>query len=151
MPEKTKRPIGRPTKYDPSFCDLIIDEMGKGYSLDAASVRIGVNASSLYLWQQQHPDFSKAIEEGRRRALQWWEDRALNVADGKPGNQQMISLALRNRSRAANGWVDTQKLEHSGPDGSPIQTHNTLDVSGLDNEQLDALMSALEASIAAKK
>lgn len=151
MPEKTRRPIGRPTKYDPSFCDLIIEEMGKGYSLDAASVRIGVNASSLYLWQQQHPDFSKAIEEGRRRALQWWEDRALNVADGKPGNQQMISLALRNRSRAANGWVDTQKLEHSGPDGSPIQTQNTLDVSGLNSDQLDALMTALEASVALKK
>jgi transposase-like protein len=151
MPEKTRRPIGRPTKYDPSFCDLIIEEMGKGYSLDAASVRIGVNASSLYLWQQQHPDFSKAIEEGRRRALQWWEDRALNVADGKPGNQQMISLALRNRSRAANGWVDTQKLEHSGPDGSPIQTQNTLDVSVLNSDQLDALMTALEASFALKK
>jgi transposase-like protein len=147
MPNK----VGRPTKYDPAFCQQIIDEMAKGFSLDAASVRIGVNASSLYAWQKEHPDFSKAIEEGRRKAIQWWEERALNVAEGKPGNQQMISLALRNRSRSANGWVDTQKLEHSGPDGSPIQTQNTLDVSALNSDQLDALMTALEASVALKK
>jgi hypothetical protein len=44
------------------------------------------------------------------------------MANGEAGNTQFVMLGLRNRSRAATGWNnDTVKLEHSGPEGGPLE------------------------------
>ena len=116
-----ERPVGRPTLYRRELCDQIIAAMGEGLSADAAAAKIGISVRSLYHWQHEHPEFLQAIYEGRIRALLWWEERALAMAHGKPGSAQIVSLGLRNRSRAASGWVDTNKVELSGPNGSPMQ------------------------------
>ena len=69
------------------------------------------------------------------------------LASGAPGNAAIVGLGLKNRSRAASGWHhDSQRLEHSGPDGGPIRREATvrqLDVSGLTLEELEALEKAL--------
>jgi hypothetical protein len=71
------------------------------------------------------------------------------MAEGKPGSAQIVTLGLKNRSRAASGWHDAQRLEHSGPDGGPVQQQvvRQLDVSTLNEEQLEALESALLATM----
>ena len=89
-PERT---VGRPTLYRPELCDQIIAAMGEGLSADAAAAKIGISVRSLYIWQQEHPAFMHAIQEGRIRALLWWEERALAMAQGKPGSAQIVSLA----------------------------------------------------------
>ena len=80
---------------------------------------------------------ARAIETGRAKALLFWEKRAIAVANGEGGNAQTISLALRNRSRSASGWHDAARLEHSGPDGSPLQVQQQATV-------LDAKMMTTE-------
>ena len=126
---ETERPIGRPTLYRPELCDQIIAAMGEGLSVDAAAAKVGISVRSLYNWQQEHPEFMQSIQEGRIRALLWWEERALAMAQGKPGSAQIVSLGLRNRSRAASGWHDAQRLEHSGPNGGPVQQQVKADIN----------------------
>jgi hypothetical protein len=68
------------------------------------------------------------------------------MARGEPGNTQIVALGLRNRSRAASGWNnETLKLEHSGPDGGPVEVESTqrLDVASLTHEQRDQLRQIL--------
>ena len=77
---ETERPIGRPTLYRPELCDQIIEAMGEGLSADAAAAKVGISVRSLYYWQQEHPEFLQAVQEGRIRALLWWEERALEMA-----------------------------------------------------------------------
>jgi len=130
LPEVSRdRPIGRPTLYRPELCDQIIAAMGEGLSADAAAAKVGIGVRSLYNWQQEHPEFMQSIQEGRIRALLWWEERALAMAHGKPGSAQIVSLGLRNRSRAASGWVDTNKVELSGPNGAAIQQDIRADIN----------------------
>ena len=124
-----ERPIGRPTLYRPELCDQIIAAMGEGLSADAAAAKIGISVRSLYHWQHEHPEFLHAIQEGRIRALLWWEERALAMAHGKPGSAKIVSLGLRNRSRSASGWVDTNKVELSGPNGAAIQQDIRADIN----------------------
>jgi len=124
-----QRPIGRPTLHRPELCDQIIAAMGEGLSADAAAAKVGISVRSLYNWQQEHPEFMQSIQEGRIRALLWWEERALAMAHGKPGSAQIVSLGLRNRSRAASGWVDTNKVELSGPNGAAIQQDIRADIN----------------------
>ena len=88
----------------------------------------------------------QTIQEGRQRSQLWWEERAIAMAKGEAGNAQIVMLGLRNRSRAATGWNnESMKLEHSGPEGSPLQVKPTtvIDVQVLTREQRDQFRSIL--------
>lgn len=145
---KSKHAGGRPTLYRRECCSQIVEAMATGLSAEAAAAKIGISARSLYHWQGQHPEFLQAIQEGRQRALLWWEERALEMAGGAPGNSQLVVLALKNRSRAAHGWHhDSQKIEHSGPDGSPVAFQSArktmLDIESMSIEDREALKGIL--------
>jgi hypothetical protein len=61
----------------------------------------------------------------------------------------MITLALKNRSRAASGWHhDIQKTELTGADGGAIQTEvkTTIDATALAPEARAALRAAILAA-----
>ena len=145
----TKHPGGRPTIYRPEMRQRLIQAMATGLSAEAAAAKIGIGGRTLFSWQAQHPEFQQAIQEGRHQALLYWEQRAIAVAHGKPGNAQLITLALKNRSRAASGWHhDIQKTELTGADGGAIQTEvkTTIDATALAPEARAALRAAILAA-----
>jgi len=77
------------------------------------------------------------VRAGRAAATTFWENRLLDVANGGSGNAQAIQWALRNRSRAASGWHhDSQKFEHSGPDGAPVAIEASAGSGRLNIEQM---------------
>ena len=142
---KPKHPGGRPTSYRPEIGQQIADAMAMGLSLEAAAASCGVGPRTAFTWQGQHDGFRQSVEEGRARSLLFWERRAIALASGEAGNAAVVTLGLKNRSRAASGWHDAQRLEHSGPDGGPVQQQvvRRLDVSGLDLEELELLEGLL--------
>ena len=143
---ESRRPVGRPSAYCPDLCNKIINAIATGLSLDAAAAEIGISPRTAYQWQRDTPEFSQAIEIGRAKALLVLEKRAIAVANGKPGNAQIISLGLRNRSRSASGWQEAVRTEHSGPDGQPVQVEQkvtTLDTRSLTKVQRDTLREIL--------
>jgi hypothetical protein len=143
---KPKHAGGRPTLYRREMCDRLVEAMAGGLTAEAAAARIGISARSLFYWQQQHPEFLQAIQEGRQRSQLWWEERALAMANGESGNTQIVVLGLRNRSRAATGWNnDTVKLEHTGPEGGPVEVkaEHKIDIASLEPEQRDQLREIL--------
>ncbi|NDC76065.1 hypothetical protein EBZ70_12525 [bacterium] len=87
-----KHPGGRPTIYRPEMCQQLIQAMAGGLSAEAAAAKIGIGGRTLFSWQAQHPEFQQAIQEGRHRALLFWEERAIAIAHGKPGNAQLVTL-----------------------------------------------------------
>ena len=52
---------GRPTKYDPKFCEIAIEVMSRGFSKTALAGHIGVSRDTLLEWARVHPTFSGAI------------------------------------------------------------------------------------------
>jgi len=66
-----KRPVGRPTAYRPEMCQQLIEAMAGGHSAEAGAAEIGIGPRTLFTWQQQHPEFQHAIQEGRHMAL-WY-------------------------------------------------------------------------------
>ena len=151
---KPKQSGGRPTLYKSEHCKAITEAMATGLSAEAAAAKVGISARSLFNWRQQHPEFLQAIQEGRQLSTLWWEERALDMAQGKPGNAMIVSLGLRNRSRAASGWHhDAQRLKHSGPNGGPIKTERPppLDLSALPYHPRAELRAVLLAQLAPPK
>lgn len=116
-------PGGRPSKYDPAYCEHVIDFLAQGYSITAFAGSVRVSRQTVYQWAEDHPEFSDALNIARAAAALWWENRLRDVAEGSEGSATAAIFGLKNR--AADDWRDKQSLEHSGPDGGPIQTEDT--------------------------
>jgi hypothetical protein len=125
MTDPASGPGGRPSKYDPAFCDAIVDFMAQGYSVTAFAGSIRVARSTVYLWAEEHPEFSDALQTAQAIAALWWENRLRDVAERNEGNATAAIFGLKNR--AADDWRDKQAVEHTGRDGGPIQTENLTD------------------------
>lgn len=127
---------GRPTKYKPEYCEELIDHMKEGFSLESFAGKIGVCVDSLYAWRDSHPEFSEAIKGGKAASRYWWEFKLRNSVDDREINSTSIFFALKCRF----GYKETQSIEHSGPDGSPIETINK---TALTDEQIEAKLKLL--------
>ena len=124
----------------------IADAMAQGLSLEAAAASCDIGPRTVFDWQRRYPEFLQSVEDGRARSLLFWEGRALALATGEAGNASIVALGLKNRSRAASGWHDAHRLEHSGPDGTPISVASkALNVRSLSKEDRDALKRILLA------
>ena len=66
--------IGRPSKYDPSFCDLVLELGAQGKSKAQMAAAIGVDRETLDNWKKAHPEFSRAVKAALDLSLAWWED-----------------------------------------------------------------------------
>lgn len=105
-------PGGRPTDYDPAYCDQVIEFLRDGYSVAAFAGHIGKAASTVELWRKVHPEFSDAVKIGQAGAVLWWENRARAVARGEDGNPTAVIFGLKNR--APDQWRDKTEQEVSG-------------------------------------
>ena len=105
-------PGGRPTDYDPAYCDQVIEFLRDGYSVAAFAGHIGKAASTVKLWMTVHPEFSDAVKIGQAGAVLWWENRARAVARGEDGNPTAVIFGLKNR--APDQWRDKTEQEVSG-------------------------------------
>lgn len=105
------RPVGRPTKYEPRFCEMLVEDMAKGFSLTAFAGLIGVSRSTLNEWIEQFPEFSEAASRGKALRLRDWENVALEMRrnGGGPGGATITVFGLKNMG--GDEWSDTTKLE----------------------------------------
>lgn len=121
-------PGGRPSKYDPAFCEQVVPFMADGYSVAALAGHLGVAVSTVYLWMEEHQEFSDAVKDGQAAAALWWENRLRKNAETGDGNATSCIFGLKNR--APKEWRDRKEVDHSSEDGS--MTPTTIIIKGAD-------------------
>lgn len=104
--------MGRPTKYDPAFCDQAVEFMSEGYSTKAFAGHIGVSLSTVYKWVEEYPEFSESIKTGQSKSARWWEETLRTVAKTGEGSAAASIFGVKNRSQEE--WKDKHETEHSG-------------------------------------
>jgi transposase-like protein len=117
-----KRPVGRPSLYDPKYCAEVI-ALGKiGKSVEAIGAILGVGTKTLYNWRDQHEDFLHALDMAKEFELQWWEDIAqTHMIENKESDK--INASIWSRSMAARfpkKYREQVKQEITGADGAPL-------------------------------
>ena len=117
-----KRPVGRPSLYDPKYCEEVI-ALGKiGKSVEAIGAILGVGTKTLYNWRDQHEDFLHALDMAKEFELQWWEDIAqTHMIENKESDK--INASIWSRSMAARfpkKYREQVKQEITGADGAPL-------------------------------
>ncbi len=137
---------GRPTKYDPRYCEMLIEHMASGLSYESFAGVLGITRATLYNWEI-HGEFLDAKEIGSQRNLLFWEkagneglwDQTEYNDEGKP---------IRTKKINATVWIFSMKNRHKWRDRQDLE----LQASGL-NEKADAIrkMSTAELKEHVKK
>jgi transposase len=125
--------MGRPTKYDPEFCERVVPFMADGYSTKALASELGVSLSTVYLWAEQHEEFSEALKAGQAAAARWWEDKLRTVAATGEGNASAAIFGVKNRSQEE--WRDKVEQDHTSSDGSMSPTRIEIAAPSDDDSQ----------------
>ena len=116
MTEKVKRPVGRPSKYRPEYCDMLVEHMAEGASMTSFAAEIDVSRETISEWSRVHPEFSVAVKKGKAKCAAWWERLGRTGAMGGEVNPTLVIFGLKNM--AGDDWRDKQELAHTSPDGS---------------------------------
>lgn len=116
-------PAGRPSKYNPAFCDDVIKHGKAGKSVTWIATELGVVKQTLHDWMAAHPEFLDAMTHARQHAQRWWEDA------GQVGMvTQGFNASVWSRSMAArfpDDWREIKGTELTGKDGGPVETKVT--------------------------
>jgi hypothetical protein len=117
-----KRPVGRPSLYDPKYCEEVIALGRIGKSVEAIGAILGVGTKTLYNWRDENPEFLHALDMAKEFELQWWEDIAqTHMIENKESDK--INATIWSRSMAARfpkKYREQVKQEITGADGAPL-------------------------------
>lgn len=111
--------LGRPSTYDPAYCDQVIEYGKQGKSVAWMAAEIGVHKDTIYEWAKVHPAFSDSLTRARLESQRWWEDAGQSgmVAPG-------FNASIWSRSMAARfpeDWREQKGVELTGANGGPLQ------------------------------
>jgi transposase len=104
---------GRPTKYKPEFCEMLIDHMSEGYSFESFGAIAQVWDTTLDDWANTIPEFSEAKMIGRRKQLFANEKLIRDVAKYGEGNATAAIFILKNCHPKT--WRDRREIEITPP------------------------------------
>lgn len=98
----------------------------------------GIGERTFRDMMDREPDISAAYKRGKAKAIGAVAQNLIKKA--RDGDNACMMFYLKTQA----GWRETTHLEHSGPDGGPIQTEDVLDVSKLSDAALAELHKALK-------
>jgi hypothetical protein len=116
---KKKHPGGRPSDYDPIYCQMLIKHMEDGLSFESFGGVAKCSKQTLYRWIDAHPEFSDAKKVGETACQFWWEKTGkdgLHNETIKDGDGMTITKSINSTIWIFNmknrfGWRDKQKDE----------------------------------------
>ena len=113
----TGNPEGRPSLYRPEYCELVQEEMAKGFSLGGFAGLIGVGRQTIADWTHAHPEFAEAVSAAKTRRLRQWETAAMKSAfTTEGGSPTTIIFALKKRGLGRLGRRHRAQAQRSDRD-----------------------------------
>ncbi len=105
------RPVGRPTKYDPSYPEQAYKLALLGMTDEQMAGFFGVSHQTYYDWQAAHPDFLESVMRGKTIA-----DAEVAVSLYKRANGYSHEAVKIFMPAGASAPVYAKYIEHYPPD-----------------------------------
>lgn len=113
-PAAEKRPVGRPTKYTPDMCRIVIEAGKEGCAVAEMASLCDVCIDTIYEWAKVHDEFSEALTRANSEAEAYWARHLRNGMHKPPsefqGQPNLKYMSIRFQDR----WADRQKHEVTG-------------------------------------
>lgn len=143
--EKVKRPVGRPSKYKPEYCERVLELAKEGASMAEYAAEFGIDRTTLFDWRDQHEEFSTALTRAKILEQAWFEREARLNMKNKDFNANLWYRSALSRFR--DDYAEKRITELSGPNGEPVQVQSqVVDARRLGQEQRDTLRALIEAA-----
>ena len=102
--------VGRPTKYKPEMCDIVIELMKEGASQQEVLGELGISNATFYKWKQENEEFSETIKRGIRLSQAWWEKEGRTSLRDREFNYTGWYMNMKNRFN----WSDKKEPNNEG-------------------------------------
>jgi len=116
-----------------------VEALAAYLSQDQIADYLGIGRTTFQSMIERDPEISERYKRGKAKAVGLVAQGLLQKA--RAGDTTSAIFYLKTQA----GWRETQKIEHTGADGAPIQVE-TLDVSKLSTETLAEIMAARDAA-----
>ena len=117
-----KRPVGRPSLYDPKYCEEVVALGRIGKSVEQIAANLNVSLRTIYQWRDNHEEFLHALDDAKTYEQAWWEEQAAAyMVENKESDR--LNATLWSRSMAARfpkKYRESTKTEITGADGAPL-------------------------------
>ena len=104
-------PAGRPTKYDPSMCDKIIECGKSGCSVAEMAGTIGIHKDTLYDWAKSNQEFSDSLKIAIQESQIWWEQKGREATFGGIEGFNPTAFIFQMKNRFREDYADVNKHE----------------------------------------
>lgn len=130
-------PAGRPSKYRPEMCDIVIDLMKQGASKTEVAAELDICWFTLTNWTNNNEEFSLAMKTGEKLSKAWWlrqaREHLFTEHQGKNLNASLWYMNMKNRF----GWSDrTESIVKA-----------TISLTDLTEDELDRKIKELEIKL----
>lgn len=137
MTKPTGRPVGRPSKYKPEYCEQALELGETGHSIAEIAAKFEVDKASVYRWMEEHPDFALSMARAKTLEQAYFEKEARLNMKNKDFNANLWWRSALSRFR--DDYAEKKITEVSGPNGAPVQIESkTIDTGSLSPEELVA-------------
>lgn len=102
-----KLKVGRHTKYNPAFCQGIIDFAAQGLTYTQFAASINISRETLYRWLDEYPEFCDAKKEADAKMNAWYEHFLQQNLSNKDVNVGLLVWFTKARLR----WQEPFKEE----------------------------------------
>lgn len=106
-------PGGRPTKYKPEFCEVVIRVGEQGDTITAMAEACDVHRETLHDWMEAHQEFSAAVKRGLQKAQAWWERKGLEMAVGIEDGGNPTTYIFNMKNRFKEDWRDKHEVDNN--------------------------------------
>lgn len=117
MTDKPKKgPGGRPTKYKPEFCAVVVASASEGKGLATIARELGVMRETMWRWGNAHSEFRNALKEAYEAGMSWWEEQGRMATFGAVQGFNATAYIFQMKNRFKEDWRDKidHDVEHSG-------------------------------------
>lgn len=92
-------PAGRPTSYDPAYCERVIEYGEQGLAKVEIACKLGVTYRTLHNWTEKHDEFFHAIKDSEKAAERWYFEKFKDLGTGEieKGNVTALIFAAKNQ------------------------------------------------------
>ena len=104
---------GRPTKYEPEFCQRVIEYGKEGMSKAEMSANLEITRETFNQYEKEYQEFSDAVKEAINSSQAWWESKGRQAVFNSV-NFNATAFIFNMKNRFKEEWSDKTVTEHQG-------------------------------------
>lgn len=118
-------PGGRPSKYDPAYCDQVVEMAKQGMGPAEYAAAFDVCRQTIDNWKDTQPEFLDALTRAKAQEQAWWERTGREGMFLDRFNAPVWKKSVEARFR--DDYTERRETELSGKDGNlPAFTVNLI-------------------------